>query len=557
MQKAIDLLRLGKRDEIWQMCCGYLNLDIKEFMSIQKRLLTEQIRLLNHSRVGRKIFNGNWPESVDDFRREVPLTTYADYCPELSEKNVDTLPSKPGQWVHTSGRTGEYTCKWVPISDNFASELSRILYGIGLISASRKWGDHAPFLECPRMIYTVAPRPYVSGALAAMLQEQTPSRFYPSLVEAENLPFEDRIRLAFKEALSGGLDYFFGLSLVLSSVGSKFSQSSQKISIAPYLKQPKALMRLAGGVVKSRLAGRALLPKDLWKVRGIICSGLDSAVYKDKIKEYWGRYPLDIYASTEGGVIATQTWDYQGMTFIPNLNFLEFIPEKEHLKWRADRQYKPKTLLLDELQKGECYEIVISNFHGGSLIRYRIGDMIRITSLTNEDTGLKLPQMVFERRCDDLLDFASIRLTEKSIWQALEKTGLPYEDWVAYKTPGEMVLNMLIELKGDEYVKKADLAKTVLTTLMNTGDDSFSTSRVHEDVLDMLPFELNLTLLPRGSFASYTNQKRAEGADLAHLKPAHVNPQPKVLEMLLALSATRTGERSVPLVKQPAASAPR
>ncbi|HSW57166.1 MAG TPA: GH3 auxin-responsive promoter family protein [Dehalococcoidales bacterium] len=534
MQKAVDLLRQGKRAEIWDMCCGYLKLDIDGFMSVQKSLLLEQIKMLNQSKIGRKLFKGNWPESVEDFRREVPLTTYADFVPELSEKRLDSLPGEPGQWVHTSGRTGEYTCKWVPITDRYATELSRIVYGIGLISAASRWGDHAPFLECPKLIYTVAPRPYVSGALASMLQEQTPTRFYPALAQAENMSFEERIRLAFQEALAGGLDYFFGLSLVLSSVGAKFSQSSGKINLKPYLKQPKAMARLARGVIKSRMAGRALLPKDLWKVRGIICSGLDSGVYKDKIKHYWGRYPLDIYASTEGGIIATQTWDYQDMTFIPNLNFLEFVPEREHLKWRADRQYKPKTLLLNELQSGECYEIVLTNFHGGSLVRYRIGDMIRITSLTNERANIKLPQMVFERRCDDLIDFVVIRLTEKTIWRAIEKIQVPYVDWVAFKNQGEPVLTVLLETAPGFSIREEEITNRLYQELINSDSDSYTNSEAHNDLADMIKFQVKVNLLPHGTFARYSAQKQAEGADLAHLKPPHVNPPQKVLTMLKA-----------------------
>ena len=105
-----------------------------------------------------------------------------------------------------------------------------------------------------------------------------------------------------------------------------------------------------------------------------------SSVYKDRIKELWGRYPLDVYASTEGGIIATQTWDYGSMTFIPTLNFYEFIPDNEHWKWQLDHSYQPKTVLFDEVKAGENYELVITNLHGGALTRYRIGDMIRITT---------------------------------------------------------------------------------------------------------------------------------------------------------------------------------
>lgn len=533
MPRAVELLRQGRHDDIWQMCCGYLKLDTASFMAVQNRLLLGQIELLNHSGIGKKIMGGSFPTTVQEFRESVPLTNYGSYCPELVEKREDLLPEKPAQWVHTSGRTGEFPCKWIPISESYIKEMGPILYGIGLLSASRHWGDRRPFMECPNFIYTVAPRPYMSGALASMLQEQTPHKYYPSLPKAESLPFEERIKMGFEEALSGGLDYFFGLSLVLSAVGAKFSQSTGSMNIRPYLSRPKALMRLTGGMLKSRLAGRKLLPKDLWNVRGIVTSGLDSSVYREKIKEFWGRYPLDIYSSTEGGVMATQTWDYGGMSFIPNMNFFEFIPEKEHMKWQLDRRYQPKTILLDEVKAGECYEIVITSLHGGSLIRYRIGDMIRITSLRNETLGVNIPQMVFERRADDLLDFAAIRLDEKAIWQAVERTGVPYEDWVAYKKPGEMVLNVLLETGNGHAINKIEFEKVLFEQILMTDSAVYASLKEQNDLNNMIKFKMNLTLLARGSFARYSAQKKAEGADLAHLKPPHINPSQNVLGFLL------------------------
>jgi hypothetical protein len=367
--------------------------------------------------------------------------------------------------------------------------------------------------------------------MASMLEQQTPVDYLPPMEDAENLDFEDRIRLGFQQALSQGLDYFFGLSLVLAAVGDKFSQSSNKVDIRPLLSQPKALFRLAKGLVKSKLARRPMLPKDLWSVKGIISSGLDSAVYKDKIKEFWGRYPLDIYSSTEGGFIATQTWDCDGMTFIPNLNFLEFIPEEEHFKWQLDHSYQPKTVLLDEVKAGKNYEVVITNFHGGALVRYRPGDMVRITSLRNDKLGIDIPQMVFERRADDLIDFGVTRLTERVIWQAVENTGIPYEDWVARKEVGErMTLHLFIEVK-DGVATEADVGAAVDEQLKRL-DSSFVVT--HGDVGSYLNFGVEVTLLSKGAFSNYIAQRRAEGAELAHLKPPHINPSDKVLSLLLA-----------------------
>jgi hypothetical protein len=533
MPKVAELLKKRRNEEMWQMCCGFLNLSLEQVMNIQKRLLLEQIRLLSRSALGKKLLHGPRPETVEEFRRRVPLTTYADYCPELLEKREDVLPAKPALWVHTSGRSGEYPCKWVPVTPAYANEMSVIMCGIGMLSSSRKWGESSSFPQHPRIVYSVAPSPYVSGTMASMLGQQAPVDYLPPIRIAERLSFEGRVRLGFKQALSQGFDYFFGLSMVLVTVGDKFSRSSKRVGIRPLLSKPGALFRLTKGLAKSRLARRPMLPKDLWSVKGIMSSGLDSWVYRDRIKELWGRYPLDVYSSTEGGFIATQTWDSEGMTFIPNLNFLEFIPEEEHFKWQLDHSYQPKTILLDEVKAGENYEIVITNFHGGALVRYRPGDMVRITSLRDEKLGIDIPQMVFERRADDLIDFNVIRLTEKLIWQALEKTGIAYEDWTAYKEPGQQVLQLFLELKGGYQNSEENIADAVYEQVTKPDNDEFTLSAVHDDAMDMLGFSVKVNLLPRGTFADYTAQRQAEGADLAHLKPPHVNPSDEVLSHLL------------------------
>lgn len=534
MPKAIELLRQGRNEELWQMCCGFLSLNINDFMDIQERLLLQQLELLGKCPLGEKIMRGARPKTVEEFRRVVPLTTYKDYCPELLEKNEEVLPAKPSQWVHTSGKSGEYPCKWVPLTPEFSREMSVISYGVGIFSSCKDWGDLSQASDCPRIVYAVAPRPYMSGAMAQMLELQTPSKYMPPLEEAEGLSFEERIKQGFKQALSEGFDYFFGLSLVLVSAGNRFSQSSSKSAVLPLLLKPRAMLRLIKGMVKSKLARRPMLPRDLWSIKGIMSGGLDSWVYKDKIKELWGRYPLDVYAATECGILATQTWDYGSMTFVPNLNFLEFVPDDEHLKWQMDRSYQPKTLLLDELEEGKEYEIVVTNFHGGVMVRYRIGDMVRITSLRNEKLGIEIPQMAFSRRADDIIDFGVTRLTEKVIWQAIENSGIPYEDWIARKETGEnMALHIFIELKDGSQATEADVANAVYKKIIETDEKVSEAAEIRGDFTNFIDFKIDVTLLPGGTFASYIEQKRAEGADLAHLKPPHINPSEETLTLLV------------------------
>ena len=544
----MELLRQGRNEELWQMCCGFLSLNIDEFMEVQERLLLQQLESLNNCPFGKKIMHDARPETVEEFRRLVPLNDYKSYCPELLEKREDILPGKPVLWAHSSGWSGEFPVKWVPMTAEFVQQMSAALYGIGVISCCENWGDTSRIPDKIKILYSVAPKPYISGTFADVLTMQSPIKYLPSIEEAENLHFEERIKMGFQQAMSQGLDYFFGLSLVLVSVGEKFRQSSGRINLRPFIAHPNALWRLGKGLIKSRIAGRPLLPKDIWSLKGIIGSGVDSWVYKDKVKELWGRYPLDLYSCTEGGVIATQTWDYEGMTFFPNLNFLEFITEDEQLKSQMDRSYQPKTLLLNEVKAGEKYEIVITNFYGGAMTRYRIGDMIRITSLRNDKLGINLPQMAFERRVDDFIDFYVVRLTEKSIWQAIESTGVAYEDWIAYKDPGKQTVNIGLELKKGYQGDAKEIAALIYDKLVQP-DDSKSAEPTYDDsLMDMVEFGIKVDLLPKGTFAGYIARRQAEGADLAHLKPPHINPAEKILSILTAESeetiiVTRSGAK--------------
>ncbi len=168
-------------------------------------------------------------------------------------------------------------------------------------------------------------------------------------------------------------------------------------------------------------------------------------------------------------------------------------------------------------------------------------------------SGIDIPQMVFERRADDLLDFNVIRLTEKSIWQAIENSGIPYQDWVAYKTPGEMTLNVLIEPDSRYEMNEYEATRMLQNHLLKPDNDPFATSQARQDVMDMIKVDIKVSLLPRGAFAHYSAIKRAEGADIAHFKPPHINPSKKVLSLLqtvpevTAVSGVKTSPEETPV----------
>jgi hypothetical protein len=325
-----------------------------------------------------------------------------------------------------------------------------------------------------------------------------------------------------------GLDYFYGVSSVLAAMGERFESQSDSTKPSKDMLNPFVLWRLVRAVITSKINKRNLLPKDIWELKGISAGGTDTEIYGDKIEYYWGRRPLEGYGLTEGGTLAMQGWNYKGMVFFPDCNFLEFIPLDEHEKNKENPDYNPKTLLLDELVEG-VYELVFSNFHGGTLIRYRPGDMWEVISIGDEEIKSTLPQVRFYSRDSDFIDLAGFaRLTEKDIWKAIETSGLPYIDWVARKEihDAEPILHLYIEAKADQAFNEGDAKEKIDGILQGFIPD-------YSDLKTMLKKDpLRISTLPQGAFAKYMKFQQDAGADLAHMKPPHMQPPDEIMKRL-------------------------
>ena len=531
MPSALELLRAGRSEELWLKSCGFIDLSIEQFMTIQRRLLLEQLELLKRCDLGAAVMRGAKPGSVDEFREQVPLTTYADYEPYLPERMEDALPVRPLLWQRTSGRSSGHSFKWVPVTERVYWELGDVFLALLLFASCKGRGD-VVLEEGDKFLYGLAPPPYASGCWGRRANEEGIFKFLPPIDEAEQMAFQDRIEEGFKMGMAGGINVMAAISSMLVAIGNRFAEGGGLSRLPAMLRKPELLPRLAKGVVKSKLARRPMLPRDLWTLKGLVSTGTDSVVYRERIKEMWGRYPLDIYGATESVIVAMQTWDYGAMSFVPNLNFLEFMPESEYPKWSQDRSYRARTLLLDEVIPFERYVVVITNFLGGAFTRYVLGDIVEITSLRNHNLNIDIPQMEFYSRADDVIDFTYASFTEKTIWQAIEGTGIRYVDWVARKEIGETpVLHLYVELAASALRGQEEVRRAV--------DGQFKAASDEYAHLEG-EFGMNLlkvTLLPGGAFEGYMADRQAAGADLAHLKPPRVNPSDEALRILLKSDA--------------------
>ncbi len=401
-----NLLKEGRKHDAWLRHCGFIDLTLTEFKKVQERLLMEQLELISTGQLGEKLLGGTLPGSGEEFRNSVPLTTYQDYHPYFHDKKEDVLSVKPSYWVCTSGKIDAYEYKWAPYTEGMVITHIKNFLSAVILSTCSKRGDFS-LKENYKFLYAMAPPPYLTGMVPYGLKNEFPFTYLPPLDKAEKMCFRERNKEGFSQGLHKGIDLFFGVSSVLARIGEKFSQEESDTS-GKSIKNPLAWMRLTQGFAKSKFQKRKLLPRDLWSLKGIICAGTDTSFYKERIEYLWGKKPLEIYGGTEIGIAGTQAWDYEGMTLFPDANYWEFIPEDEYLKTRGDESYQPRTVLLNELEPGKRYELVITNFKGGAFVRYRVGDMVRVLSMRNESLNIDVPQVVYETELMMLLTWRAL-----------------------------------------------------------------------------------------------------------------------------------------------------
>ena len=532
MQNIKYPLVKSEYDRVWRKYCGFLDLSIQQFMTIQESLLLQQIEQAARCPLGEKLIGRRIPTSIDEFRRLVPLTTYEDYLPELDPGIESSLPEKPFVWAHTSGAASSY--KRVPYTLQSYKRSLENLMSVFILACSKHKGQSS-IAEGDRVLFNVAPKPYLSGILASGASEMFNLRPVIPPDIHDSMDFKEKVAEGFEVSLRTGMDILIALTSVLVKMGNDFNKHSGRSKISRHILHPGELCRLTRAFLRSKLEKRNILPKDLWSVKALIGWGIDTGIYREQVYQQWGAFPYEFHACTEAGIIAVQNWDRKDMTFIPHSNFFEFIPETEWLKSKGDVFYEPHAVLLSEVKPGERYELVVTSFYGMPFIRYRLGHLIRITALEDEEAQIYLPQMTFEARADDLIDIAGfIRISEKTVAQALANSSLDFEDWIIRKEirQGKPTLHLYIELNHNYQL--ADLSSVVQGELINV-DPCYRDLAVMMDV-----HPLQVTALRPGTFRDYYLERKGNGSELAQRRPPRMNASDDIIRELVSLGSRMT-----------------
>lgn len=153
---------------------------------------------------------------------------------------------------------------------------------------------------------------------------------------------------------------------------------------------------------------RGIIKKIWTKMKYILAIGGDSFFYyTEKTRGYAGDIPLHffVYAASEGVLGLAENMDVPDKyMLLPESVFFEFIP--------VDGDNTP--LLLGDVKIGDKYELVVTNRSG--LYRYRLGDVVKVTGLHE-----KTPVVKFCYRRNQIINIAGEKSNQQQFDTAIKR----------------------------------------------------------------------------------------------------------------------------------------
>lgn len=519
------MLKKKQYAALWQEFCGFLDLSLEQYMEIQKRLLLEQLSLYRNCELSERILAGRRPQTVEEYRRTVPLTTYRDYADILLPKREDALPARPVVWIETTWEGAQNPIKRAPYTQSMIDHHANTYLSAMILATSTKKGEFSLMTD-DTFLFGFAPLPFFTGIAPLAIERVMHMRFLPPMRDAVKMTFSQRTHSGFLMGLRYGIDLFSGMSSVIARMSDSLPLNSksgdgQKTRLPLFLTKPSILPRLLRALRRYKKTGQSPRPGDIWTLKGLIIGGTDTICYRRKIEEAWGVRPLEIFGGTEPTLIGVETWTKKsGMCLFPNVCFYEFIPEIEMEKGLADPAYQPKTFLMDELVAGERYELVISNFKGGVFMRYRVGDVFECLSLKNEDEGIAYPQFRYIDRIPTIIDIAGFtRISENTVSEAISLSRLQVSDWFALKefdAQNRAYMHLYVEMAPEAIVSGAVASKIIaehLSIYFRHIDSDYT------DLKHLLGIEpLVVTVLPTGTMRDFS---RINNVKIRRINPSH------------------------------------
>jgi phenylacetate-CoA ligase len=184
-------------------------------------------------------------------------------------------------------------------------------------------------------------------------------------------------------------------------VGSMFMLGRSNWPEFALRKQPTVLLSRPGDALTlvehfAEAAGSpSTKPKEAFeRLRMAIFFGEPVAPLKDDIRDAYGVESFDCYLSAEFPSLSAECSAHDGLHVWLDVCIPEVIPREELTKEKAEPQYAPKAVFLDEAAPGLEGEYVLTTFGEAlPLIRYRTSDLVRVIGTEPCTCGITHPRI--------------------------------------------------------------------------------------------------------------------------------------------------------------------
>ncbi|ADK14936.1 GH3 auxin-responsive promoter [Clostridium ljungdahlii DSM 13528] len=409
---------------------------------MNEKVLFKILKSNAKSEIGIK-FNFKDIKSIDDFKKQVPLTQYGyyeSYIERMANGQKNILTSDNVEYFgHTSGTTGKQ--KLIPCTKRgrkIASKYMALLinkYSYDNFKENWNYGKGLMIADIVMTTYTKGGIPICSATSGGMngIKYILPYLYTSPLEVMTIKDREDALYLHLLFALeevkllyisgvfiSNILDLFRVLESKYESLvrdirrgcirSSLNIDENTRINLNKHL-SPNASR--ADQLEREFKKGFKGISVRIWPNMAYIATvtGANFSIYDDKVNYYTNSLPIYSpgYAATEAMIGINPYVNKIRYVIIPDTVFYEFIPIKEKNKKSED------TFCLDELEIGEKYEIVITNYAG--LYRYRMGDVIKVVDFYNN-----CPEIEFLYRKNQVLNMAAEKTNEEQLTNAIRNT---------------------------------------------------------------------------------------------------------------------------------------
>ena len=433
IQKIISYNVLNIASFLGKKNYNYYNKKAKIADKISEKKLLKNIKKNSNTVIGRKYCFSNI-KTIKDFQTQIPYTIYNDYI-EYIEKTANTgeqnliTSDKICFFAATSGTTGAY--KKIPIvkrtfmpflkngtifSYNLKREMKKKQNG-HLYGKILNLSETGTIDITPSGIKVGVVTGYFTSRFKSMLSTLTclPKEVIDSEKDVDMKYVNARFALeeenvicinsVFMSALTDLFNYIEeNKTLILKDIENGTIDNSIKMPdnirknfqkrLRPNKKRADELRK----IFREAVDYEGIIPK-IWKRISLVISiGTgDFSPYKEKMRKYCSErvpFSFSMFAASEATIANTLEVEDQNYTLIFDGGFYEFL--------EIDGNNKP--LLMNELEIGKEYEIIVTNFAG--LYRYLLKDVVKVVGYKG-----KVPIIQYAYRKNQLFNVSGLHLT--------------------------------------------------------------------------------------------------------------------------------------------------